>query len=95
MKTKFLRSILPAFVFMLAVVSAFAFKGIEEKALLAPETGWINLPGTPCTVAVECDNNPLLEEVCTVIYNGVRHQAFGKQDPSSMNCARVLYKLQP
>jgi len=95
MKTKKMKSVLPACIFMLAIVSAFAFKGIEENPLLAPETGWINLPGTPCAIAVECDNNPLLEVVCTTIYNGVEHQAFGKPNPSSMNCSRVLYKPQP
>ncbi|WP_417558493.1 DUF6520 family protein [Mesoflavibacter zeaxanthinifaciens] len=95
MKTKKFKTVLPVFVLILAIASAFAFKDTEESPLLAPETGWINLPGTPCAIAVECDNNPLLEVVCTAIYNGVEYQAFGKPNPSSMLCSRVLYKPQP
>lgn len=91
MKTKILKMILPAVVFMLAVVSAFAFKNVERKALLAPEPGWVNLPGNPCSIEVMCDDDPTLSQVCTAIINGIEYQAFGKSS-SSPNCIRVLYK---
>ena len=93
MKTKFFKTVLPAFVIMLAVVSAFAFKSVEDKTLLAPETGWVSLPGNPCIVtSIECDNNPDLTEICTVFYQGNMHQAFGKTSDVPLICNRVLYK---
>lgn len=88
MKTKFFKLVLPAFVFMLAIVSAFAFKGIEESALLAPEAGWINLPGQPCHLEVECSNDP--GPICTTVYNGMEFQAFGKTSEVPLICNKVL-----
>lgn len=92
MKTNFLKIVLPAFVLMLAVFGAFAFKNVEKSALLAPETGWINLPGQPCSVQVECDNT-VKPFVCTAIHNGTSQQAFGKISPQAMSCNKVLYRL--
>ncbi|HXJ99558.1 MAG TPA: DUF6520 family protein [Gelidibacter sp.] len=93
MKTKFLKTVLPAIVLMLAVASAFAFKNVEGKALLAPEIGWVNLEGSPCEVPVMCDNNPALNVICKTIVNNQVHQAFGKPFPGSMSCITVLYRM--
>ncbi len=92
MKAKILKTVLPAFVLMLAVFSAFAFKRAENKALLALENGWINLSGQPCHVQVQCDNttSPF---VCKAVYNGVEHQAYGKVNPKVMSCTKILYRL--
>ncbi|MGV3460263.1 MAG: DUF6520 family protein [Flavobacterium sp.] len=92
MKTKFFKMVLPALTLMLAVFGAFAFKTVDSKALLAPESAWINLPGQPCAVEVQCDNTPGL--TCTAIYQGTTHQAFGKVNPSQMICNKVLYRPQ-
>lgn len=92
MRTKMFRLMLPAFVIGLAVFSAFAFTGSGNQALLAPETGWINLPGEPCAIRVQCDAQ--LGPVCTAVYNGQTHQAFGKINPESMTCTKVLYRTQ-
>lgn len=93
MKTKFLKMVLPASVLMLAVFGAFAFKGADNKALLAPQTGWINLPGQPCLVQVPCDSTPS-DFICTTIYNGVSRQAFGKVSEQPPMCNKVLYRPQ-
>ena len=89
MKTKIFKMLLPTFAIMLAVSGAFAFKNADDNALFAPETGWINLPNEPCLIAVDCqsDPNPFM---CTTIYKGVTHQAFGKTSPSS--CIKQLYR---
>jgi len=88
MKTIKMKSILPACIFMLAIVSAFAFKGAQESPLLTPDTGWINLPGQPCAIEVQCDNNP--GPICTAIHNGVEYQAFGKTSEMPLICTKVL-----
>lgn len=90
MRTKLFKLSLPAFVIMLAVCSAFAFTGSGNQALLAPETGWINLPGNPCAIEVSCRNDSGV--LCTAFYNGEVHQAYGKTDPK-MACTKVLYKF--
>lgn len=92
MKAKIFKMVLPAFILMLAVFGAFAFKNADNKALLAPETGWINLPGQPCFLEVSCDD-ALSPFVCTTIHNGVTRQAFGKENPQSMVCDKVLYRV--
>lgn len=88
MRTQFFKMVLPAFVLLLAVFGAFAFKGADSKAVLAPESGWINLPGQPCAVQVQCNNDP--GPVCTAIYQGTSHQVFGKLNPQAMACNKVL-----
>lgn len=88
MKTKSVRRVLPLFAFMAAVAGAFAF-GQGESKVLAPEMGWINLPGQPCAVEVQCDNRST-GPLCTAIYQGTSHQAFGKSDPSVNICDKVL-----
>ncbi|MGV3460261.1 MAG: DUF6520 family protein [Flavobacterium sp.] len=89
MRLKFLKSILPVFTLVLAVFSAFAFKSADEK-LLAPESGWINLPGLPCAIITQCDNTP--GSVCTAVYQGSVYQAFGKEFPTAMFCNKILYR---
>lgn len=91
MKTKILKMVLPAFVLMLAVFGAFAFKSAESKALLAPETGWINLPGQPCAIPVECDNTPS-DFICQAFHNGMLRQAFGKTSEQPPVCNKILYR---
>lgn len=76
-----------------AVFGAFAFTNVEKKALLAPETGWINLTGAPCSVEVACDNDPS-RPMCTAIYQGISHQVFGKLTPNAATCTKVLYRVQ-
>lgn len=90
MKTKILKMILPVFVLMLAVVSAFAFKNAENKALLTFESGWLDIPGNPCNIEVECDNSPS-DFICTAFHNNVEYQAYGKVIPNSLVCDKVLY----
>lgn len=91
MKAKILKIVLPSFVILVAVFSAFAFKSTENKKLLTPETGWINLPGDPCAIKVQCDTTPT-PFVCTAIYNGITYQALGKTNPQMMICNKVLYR---
>lgn len=93
MKVKIIKIVLPVFVLMLAVFSAFAFKSVEDKALLAPEKGWINVSGQLCHIKVKCENTPSAF-VCTTIYQGVSHQAFGKITPEAIICDKVLYRPQ-
>jgi hypothetical protein len=92
MKTKILKLVLPAFVLMLAVGSAYAFKFEENKALLAPKTGWINLPGEPCAIEVQCSDTPS-DQICTAIHNGNLYQAFGKNNPQIMICIQILFRI--
>lgn len=94
MKSKKIKMVLPALVLMLAVFGAFAFKSAEDKALLAPETGWASLPGQPCAIQVQCDNevNPF---VCTVVHEGITRQAFGLVSKNPPICNKVLYRLMP
>lgn len=87
MKTRFFKMILPAFVLLVAVTAAFAFKTADEK--LAPETGWINLPDSPCAVSVECTTDP--GDECTLFYEGANHTAYGKIAP--MNCSKTLQRV--
>ncbi|MGQ2981866.1 DUF6520 family protein [Flavobacterium sp.] len=91
MKTNFLKMVLPAFALLLAVFGAFAFKSVEDKALLAAQPGWISPPGQPCSVQVQCDNT-VKPFMCTAIHNGVEYQAFGKLNPQSP-CNITLYRL--
>src|SRR5690606_2308984 len=91
MKTKILKMVLPAFVLMLAIFGAFAFKSAGDKALLLPETGWINLPGQPCLTTVQCDTTPS-DFVCEVFHNGELHQAFGKTSEEPPICNKTLYR---
>jgi hypothetical protein len=90
MKTKFFKIVLPTFILMLAVVSAFAFKNVEDKALLAPETGWINLNNKPCAESVQCTTDP--GPICTMVHLGVTYQAFGKISENPPVCTKVLRK---
>jgi hypothetical protein len=92
MKTKILKLVLPAFVLMLAVVSAYAFKSVEDKALLAPETGWLAIPGQPCDVQVECSTTPS-DIMCSAIHNGTSYQAFGKNNPNILICIKILFRI--
>ncbi|MBO3100271.1 DUF6520 family protein [Gelidibacter pelagius] len=93
MKSKILKMVLPAFVLMLAVVSAFAFESAQEKTLLAPETGWINLPDLPCAVEVKCDNT-IKPFMCTTVHtDGNTYQAFGKYGSEDSPCIKPLYRL--
>ncbi|MCK0115242.1 DUF6520 family protein [Gelidibacter sp. F63206] len=92
MKVKIFKMVLPVFVLMLAVVSAFAFKSVEDKALLAPELGWINLSSQPCAIQVtDCDNTPS-EFVCTAFYEGESHQVFGKTGTQPLVCNKQLFR---
>jgi len=92
MKTNFLKMGMSMFVLMLAIVSAFAFKTVETKALFGPETGWINLPGTPCAISVPCDNTPS-NFTCKAIHDEVERDAFGKNDPQLMICTKTLFRV--
>lgn len=87
MKTGFFKSVLPALALLLAVTAAFAFKGADDR--LAPETGWINLPGSPCAIDVECDTDGGSE--CTLFYDGQYHTAYGKIAP--MTCTKTLKRV--
>jgi len=91
MKTKFLKMVLPISILMLAVVSAFAFKNVEEKALLGPEKGWLIIPGNPCSIEVDCDNSPN-PAICTGVFGGMEYVARGKEHPTGP-CVKVLYRL--
>lgn len=88
MKRFFAKKAMPAIAVMAAVMGAFAFERAEDTALI-PETGWINLPGKPCEVPVNCDFRPS-GPVCTASYQGTTHQAFGKNDPAVNICAKTL-----
>lgn len=95
MKTKILKMVLPAFIIMMAVLSAYAFKKAEKKELLAPTSGWISLPGQPpCSTEVMCDDveKPLL---CTVVHQGVNYQAFGITSVNPVTCNKLLYRWIP
>jgi hypothetical protein len=92
MKTKFFKIVLPAFIIMMAVLSAYAFKSVEDKALLAPETGWLAIPGNPCSISVTCENiNTNL--TCKALFNGVEYDVLGKHQPSDMVCTKILYRI--
>lgn len=88
MKTTFFKMILPAFVLILAVTGAFAFKSNDKS--LAVETAWINLPGQPCFQSVQCTTDPGAE--CTLFYNGADHIAKGKV--TEMNCSKTLQRIE-
>lgn len=91
MKTRILKLVLPTFVLLMAVFSAFAFKNSENIVLSVPETGWLNLPGQPCIIQVNCNSTVSLF-VCTAIYNGTEYQAFGKENSSGLICNKALFR---
>jgi len=94
MKSKIFKFSVPTLMFILAIFSAYAFKSVESKSRFAPETGWVNLPSNPCVITdAECDNNPNLTEICTIIYQGNMHQVFGKVSDNPLDCTRTLYKI--
>jgi hypothetical protein len=88
MKTRILKMILPAAVIMFAVVGAFASQ-TSSKGVLAVQTGYIDSP-SPCSVPVTCNTNSGV--ICTLLVNGVQHQAFGKISPQATNCTKVLFR---
>lgn len=88
MKTIFARRVMPAFAVMAAVMGAFAFERAEATAMV-PETGWINLPGEPCEVPVQCDFRPS-GPLCTATYEGTSHVAKGKSNPAVNICDKTL-----
>lgn len=90
MKAKIFKMTLPVFTLTLAVFGAFAFKSAENKALLAPETGWLMIPGDPCRIDVQCDTSP--GPVCTGVFGGVEYEARGKDHPTAP-CDKLLFKV--
>jgi len=86
---KIIRTILPILILSIAVISAFAFKGYNETIVL--ETGWINLPGNPCAIEVQCNNTPS-DFICNAFYNGTIYQAFGKPNPNILICNKILWR---
>lgn len=92
MKTKFLKLVLPTFILLLAIGSAYAFKNVEKQELLAPEVGWISLAGEPCSLPVQCSTTPS-EFMCTAVHNGANYQAFGKNNPNLLVCIKILFRF--
>jgi hypothetical protein len=87
---KSIKVALPFLLIAISIFSAFAFKS-SDNAELSLEFGWINLPGDPCAIMVQCDNIPS-NFICTAIYEGTEYQAFGKAFPTSTNCNKLLFR---
>jgi hypothetical protein len=82
--------IINIFIVGIAVFSSFAFNTINNEKF-ALEDGWINLPGDPCALPVQCDNTPS-DNICSAVYNGILYQAFGKVNPSVNICNKILFR---
>lgn len=91
MKTRILKLVSLTFVLVMAIYCAFAFRMAENIVLSVPETGWLNLPGQPCFIQVNCNSTPS-EFLCTAFYNGIQYQAFGKVNPSGLVCNKILFR---
>ena len=87
MKTNFLKAVIPAFAFMLAIVASLAFTSVETET---PKQGWIQTNNNPslCTI----DRSDCVIEntgaVCTVDGTPFTQQVFAK-NPTL--CNQILY----
>lgn len=93
MKTRIFKTVLPALSLMLAVFGAFAFER-ADAGTLAHEFGWLEIPGNPCNVQVQCDNTPI-GPLCTGVYLGTSYTAKGKSNPSVNICDKELRMPRP
>jgi hypothetical protein len=91
MKTNFLKTSLSIAIFAFAILGALASQKVSSTALL-PETGWVDTPA-PCQVGVQCSDvtQPF---VCTMIHEGQLKQAYGKDQPSDLTCAKILFRVE-
>lgn len=92
MKTNFKQALMPLAVVVLGVVGAFATNAKKQNQQVKTiETGYVTTnPSQPCNLAIECSN--INGPVCTIMLDGVQHQAFGKLNPADVSCAKVLYR---
>lgn len=81
---------IPAAIVVLAITGAFASQTKSTK-VVTTETGWIDTPA-PCQVDVQCST--VDGPVCTMFYQGAEQQAYGKNNPSDLTCAKILHRLQ-
>jgi hypothetical protein len=91
MKLAILKSVFPVGTVMLAIAGAFAANVESTATAPPPVTGWASLPGTPaCSTAVPCKTevDPVL---CTIMFGGVSHQAFGINAQTGQ-CTDRLYR---
>ncbi|MNF90200.1 hypothetical protein D3C84_727570 [compost metagenome] len=88
MKTKIFKIGFPVAAVVLAIAGAFASQA-APKSTVATKTGYLDTP-SPCLEARECSdvNNGI---VCTYMWQGSNHQAFGK-NPTGGQCSVTLYK---
>jgi len=91
MKANFFKTSLSIAVFAFAILGAFASQKSSTK-VLAPETGWIDTPA-PCLVDTVCstDASPF---VCTMFHEEELKQAYGKETPEDVSCAKILYRAE-
>jgi hypothetical protein len=87
MKTRIFKTSMPIVMFLLAIVGAFASQSTSSAKAL--QTGWIDTPA-PCTIPVQC--NTVVTTVCTLMFQGTSHQAYGKVNPGDATCTKVLYR---
>lgn len=88
MKTKIFKTVLPALSIMMAVFGAFAFER-SDASTLAPEVGWLEIPGNPCNIQTQCDFRPV-GPICTASHLGVSYVAKGKSNPAVNICDKTL-----
>lgn len=91
MKTIFFKTSLSIAIFVFAIFGALASQKVTKTAL-APESGWVDAPA-PCQVEAQC-SNIVQPFVCTMSHEGQIKQAFGKDQPTDLTCAKLLYRVE-
>ena len=82
---------MPAVAIILAIVGSFSSHA-SEKSTSAIVPGYTLLPtGTVCINIANCSNIPS-PVLCSVIYQSVTYQVFGKEHPNDTACITFLFR---
>jgi len=94
MKTSLFKIVMPTIAILLAVGGSFA-SNASEKATSTILPGYIiPLGGSICQNFTTCENI-LSPWICTLVYQGIPYQAYGKMSPQDTVCDIILYKGSP